>query len=70
MIATQSSIDEFAYTAWRNGAVGPDKRTNFGEHLIGMPQSLTQDFDQAGPGASADRSLPSKTASSPNTSPG
>src|SRR5262245_42028734 len=27
MIATQSSIDEFAYTAWRNGAVGPDKRT-------------------------------------------
>jgi hypothetical protein len=27
MIETQSSIDEFAHTTWRNGAVGPDKRT-------------------------------------------
>ena len=27
MIATRSSIDEFAHTAWRNDAVGPDKRT-------------------------------------------
>jgi hypothetical protein len=27
MIETQSSIDEFAHTAWRNDAVGPDKRT-------------------------------------------
>ena len=26
MIATRSSIDEFAHTAWRNDAVGPDKR--------------------------------------------
>jgi hypothetical protein len=27
MIDTQSNIDEFAHTAWRNDAVGPDKRT-------------------------------------------
>src|SRR5262249_48867560 len=27
MIATRSSIDEFAHTAWRDDAVGPDKRT-------------------------------------------
>src|SRR5215813_11296442 len=27
MIGTRSSIDEFAHTAWRNDAVGPDKRT-------------------------------------------
>ena len=27
MVETQSSIDEFPHTAWRNGAVGPDQRT-------------------------------------------
>src|SRR5262249_29213113 len=27
MIETQSSIDEFAHTAWRDDVVGPDKRT-------------------------------------------
>src|SRR6516162_3828775 len=39
MIATQSSF-EFAHTAWRNDAVGPDKRTfNAGETVfaIGSP---------------------------------
>ena len=27
MIETQSSIDEFAHTSWRNDAVGPNRRT-------------------------------------------